>query len=132
MLKKQIYKKANKEWLENISKEEGVKSLPGRVYYRVLQEGNGDIHPSVNSVITAHYTGKTIDGKVFDSSRDSIPLAIRLRDLIAGWVIAMQQMRVGDRWEIYIPSELGYGKFSQPGIPAHSTLIFDVELLSIE
>ena len=60
-----------------------------------------------------------------------MPLAIRLSDLIEGWVIALQQMCVGDKWEVYIPSELGYGKYSQPGIPAYSTLIFEIELTGI-
>ena len=58
-------------------------------------------------------------------------LAIRLCDLIEGWIIAMQQMCVGDKWEVYIPAEMGYGKFSQPGIPGGSTLIFEIELLGI-
>lgn len=52
-------------------------------------------------------------------------------DLIEGWIVAMQQMCVGDRWEVYIPAGMGYGKFSQPGIPAGSTLIFEIELLGI-
>ena len=73
----------------------------------------------------------TIDGKQFDSSCGDVPLACRLRDLIEGWTIAMQQMHIGDRWEVYIPAELGYGKFNQPGIPSGSILIFDKELLGI-
>lgn len=79
----------------------------------------------------AHYTGCTINGKKFDSSRGGAPLAIRLRELIPGWIIALQQMRVGDRWEIYIPAEMGYGRFSQPGIPGGSTLVFDIELIGV-
>ena len=55
-----------------------------------------------------------------------------MRELIEGWLIALKQMRIGDKWEIYIPSELGYGKISQPGIPAGSTLIFEVELIGIQ
>ena len=82
-------------------------------------------------MITAHYTGKTIDGKVFDSSKGGAPLAIRLSELIDGWIIALQNMTIGDKWEIYIPAEMGYGKYSQPGIPAYSTLIFEIELLGI-
>ena len=58
-------------------------------------------------------------------------LACRLCDLIEGWIIAMQQMHIGDKWELYIPAEMGYGKFSQPGIPGGSTLIFEIELLGI-
>ena len=78
-----------------------------------------------------HYTGKTINGKTFDSSRGGTAPAFRLRDLIPGWIIALQKMKVGDRWEIYIPAEQAYGRFSQPGIPGGSTLIFDIELLGV-
>ena len=101
---------------------------------RLLPEGRKNLDspkPTVRSIITAHYTGKTIDGKQFDSSRGGVPLACRLCDLIEGWIIAIQQMHIGDKWEIYIPAEMGYGKFSQPGIPGGSTLIFEIELLGI-
>ena len=132
MSKKTQYIQANKDWLEAKSKEEGVKALPKGIYYKVLAEGNASsAQPTVRSIITAHYTGKTIDGKQFDSSRGGVPLACRLCDLIEGWIIAMQQMHIGDKWELYIPAEMGYGKFSQPGIPGGSTLIFEIELLGI-
>ena len=131
-MSKRDYIKANKDWLEAKSKEEGVKALPKGIYYKVLAEGNASsVQPTVRSIITAHYTGKTIDGKQFDSSRGGVPLACRLCDLIEGWIIAMQQMHIGDKWELYIPAEMGYGKFSQPGIPGGSTLIFEIELLGI-
>ena len=129
---KQEYIQANKKWLEEKAKEAGVKALPKGVYYKVLNEGNpSSAKPTVRSVITAHYTGKTIDGKEFDSSRGGVPLACRLCDLIEGWITAMQEMHIGDKWELYIPAEMGYGKVSQPGIPGGSTLIFEVELLGI-
>lgn len=131
-MSKQDYIKANKEWLENKSKEAGVKPLAKGIYYKVLKEGDkSSAQPTVRSIITAHYTGWTINGKKFDSSRGGVPLACRLCDLIEGWIIAMQQMHIGDKWEIYLPAEMGYGKFSQPGIPGGSTLIFDIELISI-
>jgi len=131
-MNKREYAQANKAWIEAKAQEEGVKALPKGIYYKVLSEGrNDDRHPSPRSIVTAHYTGWTINGKKFDSSRGGAPLAIRLCDLIEGWIIAMQQMCVGDRWEVYIPAEMGYGKFSQPGIPADSTLVFDIELLGI-
>lgn len=124
--------RANAEWLAEKAKEEGVIALPRGIYYKVLAEGNNDgRHPSTRSIITAHYTGKTINGKKFDSSRGGTPLAMRLSDLIDGWIVAMQHMCIGDRWEVYIPAEMGYGKFSQPGIPGGSTLIFDIELMGI-
>ena len=56
---------------------------------------------------------------------------MRLRDLIQGWIIALPHMQIGDRWEIYLPAEMGYGRFSQPGIPGGSTLIFDIELIAV-
>ena len=129
---KKEYIQANKEWLVQKSKEEGVKVRPKGIFYRVVAEGNGDgKHPTPRSIITAHYTGRTINGQEFDSSRGGAPLAIRLCDLIEGWIIALQQMCVGDKWEVYIPAEMGYGKFAQPGIPAGSTLIFEIELLGM-
>ena len=131
-MSKRDYIQANKNWLEAKSKEEGVKALPKGIYYKVLIEGNSSsVQPTVRSIITAHYTGKTIDGKQFDSSRGGVPLACRLCDLIEGWIIAIQQMHIGDKWELYIPAEMGYGKLSQPGIPGGSTLIFEIELLGI-
>lgn len=132
-MNKNEYARANKEWLAEKGKEEGVTQLAKGVCYKVLQSGpeNGK-QPTPNSVVSCHYLGRTIDGKCFDTSLGGYPLAIRLRDLIEGWVIALQQMRVGDKWEIYIPSELGYGSFSQPGIPANSTLIFEIELLGVQ
>ncbi len=131
-MNKREYAKANQEWLDNKAREEGVKPLPKGIYYKVLQAGNPQgASPTVRSIVTAHYTGWTINGKKFDSSRSGVPLAIRLCDLIEGWIVAMQQMHIGDRWEVYIPAEMGYGKYAQPGIPAGSTLIFDIELIGI-
>ncbi len=131
-MSKREYVQTNKEWLEAKSKEEGVKALSRGIYYKVLKEGNqSSEQPNIRSIITAHYTGKTINGKKFDSSRGRAPLACRLCDLINGWIIALQQMHIGDKWELYIPSEMGYGRFSQPGIPGGSTLIFEIELLGI-
>jgi len=131
-MKKREYILANIDWLIAKSKEEGVKALSKGIYYKVLAEGNSaSAQPTARSIITAHYTGKTIDGKQFDSSRGGVPLACRLCDLIEGWIIAMQQMHIGDKWEVYIPAEMGYGKFSQPGIPGGSTLIFEIELLGV-
>lgn len=131
-MNKRAYAEANKEWLAAKSREEGVKPLSKGIYYKVLTEGKADgLHPTPRSIVTAHYTGRTINGKKFDSSRGGAPLAIRLCDLIEGWIVAMQAMCVGDKWEVYIPAEMGYGKFSQPGIPGGSTLVFEIELLGI-
>ena len=84
-MNKKEYAQANKEWLANKALEEGVKPLPKGIYYKVLAEGKADgKHPTLQSIVTAHYTGRTIDGKQFDSSRGGAPLAIRRCDLIEG------------------------------------------------
>ncbi|WP_028896923.1 FKBP-type peptidyl-prolyl cis-trans isomerase [Prevotella sp. HUN102] len=129
---KQAYVKKNLEWLVEKAKEDGVLPLPKGIYYKVIKSGSGEgASPSRRSIITVHYTGRTINGKKFDSSRGGTPLAIRLNELIEGWQTALQQMHNGDVWEIYLPAEMGYGKFSQPGIPGGSTLIFEIELIAI-
>ena len=131
-MKKREYIEANKAWLKAKSQEAGIKSLPKGAYYKVITEGRADgKHPSPRSIVAAHYTGRTIDGQVFDSTEDDVPAAFRLSDLIEGWIIALQQMCIGDRWEVYLPAELAYGRYAQPGIPAGSTLIFELELVSI-
>ncbi len=129
---KKAYIKANTDWLIQKSKEEGVKALPKGIFYKVIKEGDQNSNqPNIRSVITAHYTGRTINGKVFDTSEGDAPLACRLCELIDGWIIAIQRMHVGDKWELYIPAEMAYGKHSQPGIPGGSTLIFEIELMGI-
>lgn len=129
---KREYVEANKAWLQAKSQEDGVKALSQGIYYKVLAKGNAaSPTPTRRSIVIAHYTGRTINGKKFDSSRGGAPLACRLSDLIQGWIIALQQMHIGDKWELYIPAEMGYGKSSVPGIPGGSTLIFEIELLGI-
>ncbi|MDE6145536.1 MAG: FKBP-type peptidyl-prolyl cis-trans isomerase [Muribaculaceae bacterium] len=126
---KQDYALKNRLWLDEKSREPGVVALDKGVCYKPLKKGNGP-QPNRGSVVTVHYVGKTINGKTFDSSRGGVAPAFRLRELIPGWTIALTQMHVGDKWEIYIPADQGYGKRSQPGIPGGSTLIFEVELLA--
>lgn len=107
---KQTYIQANKDWLANKAKEEGVMPLAGGLYYKVMQSGESTgRHPDRNSIVTVHYIGRTINGKKFDSSLGGIAPAFRLSDLIEGWIIALQQMVIGDKWELYIPAERGYG-----------------------
>lgn len=129
---KQQYVEANRQWLAERANAEGVKALSRGLLYKVVKSGPaGGPHPTPRSVVTVHYTGRTINGKRFDSSLGGVAPAFRLSDLIEGWIIALQQMTIGDKWELYIPAELGYGRFSQPGIPGGSTLIFEIELLGI-
>ena len=118
---------AIKNQRENIQKIVDNKKKPTFQNTILAYEESGVMLDRVINV----FTGRTINGKKFDSSRGGAPLAVRLCDLIEGWIVAMQQMCVGDKWEVYIPAEMGYGKFSQPGIPGGSTLIFEIELLGI-
>lgn len=129
---KQEYIEKNRAWLAAKAQEPGVNALDGGIFYKVLKSGNKSGRtPNRGSVVTVHYTGKTINGKTFDSSRGGVAPAFRLRELIPGWIIALQQMHVGDKWEVYIPAEQAYGKSNQPGIPGGSTLVFEIELIGV-
>ena len=94
---KQEYIEKNRQWLREKSAEPGVNPLDKGVFYKVLKKGSGTVSPNRGSVVTVHYTGKTINGKTFDSSRGGVAPAFRLRELIPGWIIALQKMHVGDR-----------------------------------
>ena len=132
MSKKEIYKNKNIEFLKELSIQEGINSLPCGIYYKVLETGEGKVSPTVRSIVSVHYRGTLTDGREFDNSyKRNCPEAFRLCDVIDGWQIALQQMHVGDKWTIYIPSEMGYGSKANGPIPANSTLIFEVELLGI-
>ena len=120
---KRDYIQTNREWLAAKATDNGVQPLPKGLYYKVLNQGKNDgIHPTPNSIVTVHYTGTTINGKKFDSSLGGAPVAFRLKTLIPGWIEAIQHMCVGDKWEVYIPAEMGYGRQSIPGIPGGSTI----------
>ena len=132
MSKKEIYKQKNIQFLKELSAKEGIQSLPCGIYYQVLETGKGNVSPTLRSIVSVHYKGTLIDGKEFDNSnKRNCPEAFRLCDVIDGWQIALQQMHVGDKWTIYIPSEMGYGSRTSGPIPGFSTLIFEVELLNI-
>lgn len=132
MGKKEAYKAQNLQYLQVLSTQEGIQPLPGGMYYKVLQVGEGSVSPGPRSIVTVHYKGSLINGKEFDNSyQRACPEAFRLCDVIDGWQLALQRMHVGDRWIIYLPYTLGYGSRTSGPIPAFSTLIFEVELLGI-
>ncbi len=116
---------------ENLTKE-GVKSTESGLQYNILKEGDGKI-PAATDTVRVHYTGKLIDGTVFDSSVErGQPAEFPVNGVIRGWVEALQLMPVGSKWRLYIPQELAYGsQGAGASIPPFSTLIFDVELLAI-
>lgn len=124
------YKLRNKEFLQEYSQKPGINTLFNGVMYRVINKGYG-LKPSAKSHITVYYTGKLINGKVFDQTEKGRPATFRLGDLITGWNTALREMPVGSRWEIVIPYHLGYGSRSVGAIKAFSTLIFDVTLLNV-
>lgn len=122
-------------YLEENSKKEGVIELPSGLQYRVYEKGPDSLSsPLVTDKVLVHYEGKLIDGTIFDSSMErGEPITLPVNGVIQGWQEALQLMRPGDKWEIYIPYALGYGEKGAGGvIPAYATLIFKLELLSIE
>ena len=123
--------KAGKEYLANNAKEEGVKVTESGLQYLVVKEGNGK-KPGPNDVVTVHYTGRLIDGTVFDSSVErGEPATFAVGQVIPGWVEGMQLMSEGSAYRLFIPSELAYGEHGTGPIQPNSTLIFDVQLLKV-
>ena len=111
--------------------QEGVEPLVAGVLHEVLQVGEGP-SPTLSNIVSVYYKGMLINGNVFDdNTQQGYPDAFRLADLITGWQIALTQMCPGDKWRIYVPSEVGYGAMSVAGIPKHSTLIFEIELVGV-
>ncbi len=132
MSRKEEYKNQNEQFLEALRSEQDVKELAAGVLYRVLAEGQGTSTPRLNSIVSVHYKGTLINGREFDNSwKRNCPEAFRLNEVIEGWQIALQRMHTGDHWMVYIPYTLGYGTRTSGPIPAYSTLIFEVQLLSI-
>lgn len=132
MSKKTDYIQCNEAFVKTFGEGEEIIEMPCGVRARRIASGEGDRHPNIRSVVSVHYTGRLINGRVFDDTRRTgIPAAFRLKDVITGWQIALPRMVPGDRWEICIPAAAGYGACKAGDIPANSMLIFDVELLSI-
>jgi FKBP-type peptidyl-prolyl cis-trans isomerase FklB len=123
---------AGKEYLDKNGQRGEVTTLPSGLQYEVITEGNGP-KPGPTTMVTVHYEGSLIDGKVFDSSyKRGQPATFGVHQVISGWTEALQLMPKGSKWKLFIPSELGYGARGAGGsIPPNATLIFDVELLDM-
>ena len=121
------------QFLAENKKNPDVKETASGLQYRVEKEGTGAT-PKATSKVTVHYTGKLIDGTVFDSSVErGEPISFPLDRVIAGWTEGLQLMTPGSKYRFFIPYNLGYGEQGAPGaIPGGATLIFDVELISFE
>ncbi len=125
--------KDGEAFLADNAKKEGVKTTASGLQYKVLKTGKGKT-PKATDTVKTHYHGRLIDGTVFDSSVDrGEPVSFPVNQVIPGWTEALQLMKEGDKWQLYIPSKLAYGERGAGGkIGPNSTLIFDVELISIE
>ena len=134
-------KAAGKKFLEENKKKENVKETPSGLQYVVEKEGEGatptaegeGAMPTAEDEVTVHYTGRLLDGTVFDSSVNrGEPATFPLNRVIPGWTEGVQLMKEGAKYTFFIPSDLAYGPQGVPGaIPPHSTLIFDVELIKV-
>lgn len=120
------------EFLKENQAKDGIKSTESGLQYSVLKQGDGKI-PSATDRVRVHYTGRLVDGTVFDSSEErGEPAEFPVNGVIKGWVEALQLMPVGSKWQLYIPQDLAYGsQGAGAAIPPYSALIFDVELLDI-
>ena len=127
------YKIANEEFLAAKAVEEGARVLDNGVIMKQLEKGAGSMRPSPKSVVFVRYTGRLINGRVFDSNADApLPACFILSQLIMGWQIALTRMVAGDKYEVTIPAQYGYGSRPAGDIPAYSTLVFEIELIKAE
>ena len=122
-----------KTFLAQNAKKDGVKTLPSGLQYKVIQKGSGKM-PKADDTVTVNYRGMFMNGTEFDSSyKRGQPATFKVNGVIKGWTEALQLMKEGAKWELFIPSDLAYGERSVgQTIPPNSTLIFEVELLSIQ
>ena len=122
-------------WLEANARKEGVTVLVSGLQYKVLREGTGTRSPKTDTPCACHYSGATLDGNEFDSSyKRGKPSTFAPRQVIKGWTEAMQLMKEGDKWELYVPAELGYGGRGSPSgsIKPGDALVFTIEMVSIQ
>ncbi|MBI5847618.1 MAG: FKBP-type peptidyl-prolyl cis-trans isomerase [Nitrospirae bacterium] len=126
-------KKEGEAFLAENKKKEGIKTLPSGLQYKVITEGTGN-RPKESDTISAHYRGTLIDGTEFDSSyKRGQPATFAVKGVISGWTEALQLMKEGSKWQLFIPSDLAYGERGAGAqIGPNTTLIFEVELLSIK
>lgn len=124
-------KEEGEAFLASLESQEGIKKTASGLMYQVIEEGDGAT-PAETDTVQVHYRGTLINGEVFDESYSrGAPATFPLNRVIAGWTEGLQLMKVGAKYKLFIPSNLGYGTRSNRNIPANSTLIFEVELIDI-
>lgn len=125
-------KKRGEDFLAANLKSEGVKTLPGGVQYKILKTGDGK-KPGAADTVQCNYRGMLVDGKVFDASQPGKPASFKLSQVIPGWQVALKEMPVGSRWQLFIPADKAYGeRGSGTAIGPNETLVFEVELVGIQ
>lgn len=126
-------KEEGQKWLAENAKKEGVKTTESGLQYRIVEPGEGE-SPASTDRVTVHYRGRLLDGTEFDSSyKRGRPATFAVTGVIKGWTEALQMMKPGAKWELFIPSDLAYGeRGGGPKIGPNATLLFDVELISVE
>lgn len=124
-------KKEGEDFLAKNAKTKGVTVLPSGLQYKVIEEGTGK-QPKADDTVRVHYRGTFVDGTQFDSSYDrNQPAEFPVNRVIPGWTEALQKMKEGGKWKVWIPYDLAYGEQGRQGIPPYSALVFDVELLKV-
>lgn len=119
-------------FLEENGQKEGVKTLPSGLQYKILTEGSGKM-PKATDEVTVNYKGELLDGTEFDNSyKRGAPAVFRVDKIIRGWTEALQLMKEGAKWQLFIPPDLGYGERGAGPVPPDSVLIFEVELVSVK
>jgi len=127
------YKRKNQQWLDDNGKKSSVTTLPSGLQYRIKIKGSGSIHPGEDDIVGVHYSGKLVSGKEFDSSYSrGHPTKFRVGRYFLRAFDEVPLMRVGDRWEFYVPAHMGFGARGAAGVPPWSVLIFDVSLVEIQ
>jgi peptidylprolyl isomerase/FKBP-type peptidyl-prolyl cis-trans isomerase FklB len=124
---------AAQTFLAENARKPGVKTLPSGVQYEVVRSGpvTGP-HPRKSDLVKVHYEGKLTTGEIFDSSYErGAPAVMELDGLIPAWIEALQLMRPGDEWRLYVPPEQGYGEEGKGPIPPHAVMIFRIELIDV-
>ena len=125
-------RKRGEAFLAANAKRQGIVTLPSGLQYEIVQEGTG-LKPTTADTVVCHYRGTFIDGKEFDSSyKRGEPAEFPVTGVIKGWTEALQLMKVGAKWKLYIPSDLAYGRSGRGGIGPNETLLFEIELVGIK
>jgi len=128
----EVNKKAGEAFLAENKKKDGVLTLPSGLQYKILKAGEGR-KPTMDDTVECQYRGALLDGTEFDSSyRMGKPLTFDVKGVIAGWREALQLMPVGSKWQLFVPPQLAYGERGTSGIGPNVTLVFEVELVSIQ